>query len=60
VTTKLFAADVPKVVVDELVGHEGQGVSETVYNKGLPLKNLHAALSKIAWPEADLSRLYQR
>jgi integrase len=37
VTTKLFAANVPEVVIDALTGHEGGGTSRRVYLKRLPL-----------------------
>lgn len=51
VTTKLFGAGVDKVVVDALTGHEGQGISEKVYLKGLPLTRLYEAVCKVEWPE---------
>jgi integrase len=54
VTTKLFAAGVSTVIVDELTGHEGEGTSERVYKKEMPLPMLRDAMAKVAWPEVQL------
>jgi integrase len=54
VTTKLFAAGVSRVIVDELTGHEGQGTSQTEYYRGSPLSVLLEAISKVDWPEMRL------
>lgn len=54
VTTKLFAAGVSTVIVDELTGHEGEGTSERVYKKDMPLPLLRDAMSRVAWPEVQL------
>jgi integrase len=53
VTTKLFGAGVDSVTVNVLTGHEGQGISEKVYLKGLPLSRLYDAICKVEWPELD-------
>jgi len=58
VTTKLFAARVPREVVDELTGHEGEGTSQTVYLHEFPLEVLAEAIAKVEWKEVDLSSLY--
>lgn len=62
VTTKLFEAGVPEVVVDELTGHEGQGTSRKVYNRRnrQPLATLRDAIAKVQWPEVSLDHLVQR
>ena len=54
VTTKLFAAGVPTVVVDELTGHEGEGTSARVYKKHMPLPLLRDAMSSVEWPELQV------
>lgn len=54
VTTKLFAAEVPEVFVDELTGHEGKGTSRAVYTKEMPLQKLYDAICKVEWPEIAL------
>lgn len=54
VTTKLFAAEVPEVFVDELTGHEGKGTSRSVYTKRMPLVKLYEAICKVEWPEVEL------
>lgn len=54
VTTKLFAAGVSTVIVDELTGHEGGGTSERVYKKEMPLPVLWDAMAKVAWPEVHI------
>jgi integrase len=54
VTTKLYAADVKPVVIDELTGHEGQGTSRVVYTKDMPLSQLFDAICKVEWPEVEL------
>jgi len=54
VTTKLFAAGVLTVLVDELTGHEGEGRSERIYKKDMPLPLLRDAMAKVAWPEVQL------
>lgn len=51
VTTKLYAADVSSVIVDELTGHEGEGTSQVVYKKDMPLSKLHKAIRKVEWVE---------
>jgi len=51
VTTKLYAAEVSDVFVDELTGHEGQGTSRAVYTKEMPLTKLYDAICKVDWPE---------
>jgi len=51
VTTKLFAAEVSDVFVDELTGHEGKGTSRAVYTKEMPLPKLYEAICKVEWPE---------
>ncbi|QEX18037.1 integrase [Hypericibacter terrae] len=53
VTTKLFAAGVPREVVDELTGHEGEGTSQTVYLHEFPLRVLADAIAKVEWPEVS-------
>lgn len=53
VTTKLYGAGVSSVVVDELTGHEGEGTSQRVYKKDLPLPMLREAISKVEWPELE-------
>ncbi|MEN6541795.1 site-specific integrase [Parvibaculum sp.] len=58
VTTKLYEANISPVIVDELTGHEGVGTGQTVYKKEMSLSVLHDAISKVDWPEVDLSRLY--
>lgn len=55
VTTKLYAAGVSTVIVDELTGHEGEGTSERVYKKDMPLPLLRDAMAKVAWPEVRIS-----
>ena len=50
-TTKLFAAEVMDVFVDELTGHEGKGTSRAIYTKEMPLRKLFDAICKIDWPE---------
>lgn len=57
VTTKLFGAGVDSVTVNVLTGHEGQGISEKVYLKGLPLSRLHDAICKVEWAELDEIRM---
>lgn len=54
ITTKLFAEGVSREVIDELTGHEGEGTSQTVYMKSLPLKVLHEAISKVQWGDLGL------
>lgn len=54
VTTKLFAAQVPRDIVDELTGHEGEGTSQRVYKHDTPLPTLRDAISKVRWPEVAL------
>jgi integrase len=53
VTTKLYAADVSPVIVDELTGHEGEGTSQRVYKKYMPLVVLRDAMAKVEWPELE-------
>ena len=53
VTTKLYAAGVEEVLVDELTGHDGGGTSRRIYKKEMPLDVLSTAISKVAWPEVD-------
>lgn len=55
VTTKLFAAEVSEVFVDELTGHEGKGTSRAVYTKEMPLRKLFDAICKVEWPEVTVS-----
>ena len=55
VTTKLYAAEVMDVFVDELTGHEGKGTSRAVYTKAMPLRKLFDAISKVDWPEVAVS-----
>jgi integrase len=55
VRTQLVAADVREPVIDELIGHEGQGVGRAVYTHAMPLAKLHEAICKIEWPEIELS-----
>jgi len=55
VTTKLFAAEVTDVFVDELTGHEGKGTSRAVYTKEMPLRKLFDAICKVEWPEVVFS-----
>jgi len=54
VTTKLFAAEVTEVFVDELTGHEGKGTSRAVYTKEMPLRKLYDAICKVDWPEVAI------
>lgn len=54
VTTKLFAAEVSEVFVDELTGHEGKGTSRSVYTKEMPLTKLFDAICKVEWPEVNI------
>jgi integrase len=54
VTTKLFAAQVPRDIVDELTGHEGEGTSQRVYKHDTPLPILRDAIAKVRWPEVPL------
>jgi len=54
VTTKLFAADVSTAIIDELTGHEGEGTSQVVYKKDMPLSKLYEAICKVEWTEIDL------
>ena len=42
-----------RAIIDELTGHEGQGTSEKVYKKQMPLSVLHEAISKVTWPEVE-------
>lgn len=53
VTTKLYAAGVEEYLIDELTGHEGGGISRSVYKaKGkTPIRGLYEAISKIQWDE---------
>lgn len=53
VTTKLYAAGVEEVLVDELTGHDGGGTSRRIYKKEMPLGVLLEAISKVSWPELD-------
>ena len=53
-TTKLYAAHVSPVIVDELTGHEGEGTSQRVYKKDMPLSVLRDAIAKVSWSEIDL------
>ena len=55
VTTKLFAAEVTEVFVDELTGHEGKGTSRAVYTKEMPLRKLFDAICKVEWPEVAVA-----
>jgi len=54
VTTKLYAAEVSDVFVDELTGHEGKGTSRAVYTKEMPLRKLYEAICKVEWPEVSI------
>ncbi len=54
VTTKLFSAQVPRDVVDELTGHEGEGTSQRIYKHDTPLPLLREAIAKIEWSEVVL------
>lgn len=54
VTTKLFAAGVPREIVDELTGHEGEGTSQRVYKHDSPLPILLAAIGRVEWIEVQL------
>lgn len=58
VTTKLFSAGVDRVLVDELTGHEGEGVSQRIYHHGSPLERLAEAITKVSWAEVQLTHLY--
>ncbi|WP_159104305.1 site-specific integrase [Sneathiella glossodoripedis] len=53
VVTKLHDAGVASVVVNQLVGHEGQGTGEKVYLKGLSIEKLHEGISRVSWPEVE-------
>ncbi|HEV2679348.1 MAG TPA: site-specific integrase [Rhodanobacter sp.] len=57
VTTKLFAAEVAEVFVDELTGHEGKGTSRAVYTKEMPLRKLFDAICRVEWPEVTVAIL---
>jgi integrase len=54
VTTKLFGAQVPRDVVDELTGLEGEGTSQRIYKHDTPLPLLREAVAKIEWSEVVL------
>ncbi len=56
VTTKLYAAEVSPAIIDELTGHEGEGTSQVVNKKDMPLAVLYKAISKVQWPEVVLRR----
>lgn len=60
VTTKLSSTSVPHHLVDELTGHAGHGISQKVYKhkEHTPIRVLFDAISKVEWPELNLSHLY--
>jgi integrase len=53
-TTKLSAANVGIAIVDQLIGHKSEGVTNSVYVKELPLRTLFDAVSLIAYEEVQL------
>jgi integrase len=54
VTTKLTEAGVSPPIIDQLTGHAGTGVTQTVYTKDLSLSVLYEAICKVSWSEVSL------
>jgi len=53
VVTKLYEASVASVVINQLVGHEGQGTGQQEYLKGLSIQKLYKGISRVNWPEVE-------
>lgn len=57
VISKLAHAGINREVINQIVGHSGRGIGETVYTDDYPLSTLRDAIEKIEYPGLDLDRL---
>ncbi len=55
--TKMAHAEVHREVINQVVGHTGNGVGERVYTKDRELAKVRAAVEKIAYPGLDIEKL---